>query len=338
MMSLWPGHLLSNSQNAEPPYHIHTFDVLPAVHMEQLGEVRLYHSTWTLLAYVDLNDLEVHELHLFQGARFLLKECGKCLQKTSIQSLQHQLNMAKDSRERLFSLIGYRSANVRRRRGLLDPVGEICKILFGTMSASDSLYYNNEIDLIHSDNKRNAELFKNQTRIVKVSLEKTNQMLIDYKNKLEIIQDNFKTLEKQENDIIKTREIISHSFELEVSVVEYIRTLDLLNQAVINARRGEISPQLIEPALFKDVLLQIKLKEGSDRMPIDVDDSNYFEYLIISEISIASINNRLMYHIQIPIMEKDFFKATKLITIPGCNSTASCRLFVIICAASNRWH
>lgn len=53
------------------------------------------------------------------------------------------------------------------------------------MSVADT-EYNREINLVHNDNRRNRELFKNQLRILKVVSSKNDKLIENYKNKIEI--------------------------------------------------------------------------------------------------------------------------------------------------------
>lgn len=52
------------------------------------------------------------------------------------------------------------------------------------MSVADT-EYNREINLVHDDNRRNPELFKNQLWILKVVSSKNDKLIENYKNKIE---------------------------------------------------------------------------------------------------------------------------------------------------------
>ena len=60
--------------------------------------------------------------------------------------------------------------NNRKKRGLINAVGNAAKTLFGTLTESDLEYAISEIDKLYRDNKVIATSISNQMRIIKSSL------------------------------------------------------------------------------------------------------------------------------------------------------------------------
>ena len=60
--------------------------------------------------------------------------------------------------------------NSRQKRGLMNPIGSVCKILFGTLIESDLDYITPEINNLYKDNKVLGNSISNQTKIIKTLL------------------------------------------------------------------------------------------------------------------------------------------------------------------------
>lgn len=63
------------------------------------------------------------------------------------------------------------SANHRGKRGVLNFVGEIQSILFGTLAQSDGQYFNEQIDRLTKNQIQQNDLIKKQTTIIMSSIE-----------------------------------------------------------------------------------------------------------------------------------------------------------------------
>lgn len=94
----------------------------------------------------------------------------------------HFREMAKDSFNRILKseeqvvkeLIGDGQSLTRKRRGILNFVGEISKILLGTLDNDDAEYYNEQIRRSEDNSEDLTSLMKQQLSIVKASLGTTN--------------------------------------------------------------------------------------------------------------------------------------------------------------------
>ncbi|KAK2574786.1 hypothetical protein KPH14_013045, partial [Odynerus spinipes] len=230
----------SNTEAENGVYKIQKFENLPNLYFEDLGPARIFHETWTLITYTELSAIDNQEKKLREGISYLTSTCGTCPHLSMLHSMSVQMDLAQQDKRKLYATLGV-SRTLRGRRGVFDFVGDISKVLFGTMSNSDATYYNQEIDAIHEDNKRNAELFKNQTQILKISLERTDGLIRDYNSKLEIIRNNFEVLSSKSDEIYRNEILLKTCFETEIAISEHHTIVTRLLDAVNSARRGEIS-------------------------------------------------------------------------------------------------
>jgi hypothetical protein len=63
----------------------------------------------------------------------------------------------------------------RKRRGIFNFVGELSKILFGTMGDDDAKYYNEQIELFEQGSEDMTALTKEQLSVVKSALGSNKQ-------------------------------------------------------------------------------------------------------------------------------------------------------------------
>jgi hypothetical protein len=72
---------------------------------------------------------------------------------------------------------------VRKRRGALNFVGEISKILFGTLDADDANYYNEQIKHFGESSEDLTSLMTQQLFIIKASPGTFNETISDLEHK-----------------------------------------------------------------------------------------------------------------------------------------------------------
>lgn len=197
---------------------ITTFEQLPNLFFEDLGITRMYHDEWKLIPYIDLYEYIEVETQLQQGLNNLRAQCetlnrfrytvaidSKELDKACygiISNMQIQFKRIVKDRRRLYSTLGIEITINRSKRGVFDFVGDIIKILFGTMSSSDVEYYNKEIDNIHNDNKRIAELFANQTQILKLVIHSTKNVTDQINQKLDTLDRTIQLYNLNQNNTV----------------------------------------------------------------------------------------------------------------------------------------
>ncbi|XP_043273398.1 uncharacterized protein [Venturia canescens] len=291
--------------------------------MEYLGNTRFFHETYNVISYYNLDELTWEESEITKGLNFVENLCSQnCTEKRLIQRLREQLNIIRNDKYTLFSTIGVPTL-YRNKRGLFDFVGKISKILFGTMSADDAEYYNKEIDAVHNDNKRIGELFRNQTHIIQLFLQKSEGLFRKYNDTFNKINLNFQNLGNELNELIKRDEVLAKDslltemcLEIELALIGLDRNVRILIESIMFAKTGQTNPQLLSPELLMSAIKLIKEEKGSDQMPIPVHDGNYFEYLEVSDVAISVIGYRFVYVTKIPILEVENYKAFRVIPAP----------------------
>lgn len=104
---------------------------------------------------------------------------------------------------------------------------------------------------------------------------------------------------------------------LELEILSYQRNVDITNQAILDGRQGNISPNVIEPRAFFEIIQKIRAEKGTNRLPHVAVAEHYYEYLQICNIEIGIIDKRLVSVVKIPTLETNFYMQYKVHSIPS---------------------
>lgn len=288
------------------------------VYLEHLSSVRIFHEKWKIVSYVDLSEVDSKKNILLQCITKLKTLCIRknriCKAVRLIDQLNRRIVRILDQKELVDHMLG-RTDKIptRPKHGLLNPIGEIGKILFGTLSDSDAEYYNSEIDKLHNDVQTVATLVKNQTQIIKTQILTNLDDMKSFNARLATINCNNELLANRtlQNELdLELEELI---IELTSFVNEYGEDINNLMNAIADGRHGIVHPQLVPPnALFK------KLEEAlvsKDVLPVPLEVTSFVSLVDLSETTLACINNRLVYILLIPILENRPYDAYRVIPI-----------------------
>ena len=91
---------------------------------------------------------------------------------------KNKLKQIKKTEYLIFDVTDHRLKNTRRRRGVFNFIGEISKVLFGTLDNEDATYYNEQIKHFEENSDDMTKLLK-QLVIVRSTLGTVNHTLID---------------------------------------------------------------------------------------------------------------------------------------------------------------
>jgi hypothetical protein len=127
-------------------YSVEKYDKSPGIYYENRGVAVLYTIAWRTIAYVNLNRIDNETLVIRQYVHHVEMLC----QMTVVRNWTGCAHFSTDARERLNHLAkterllkeitGQQIGGIRRKRGVFNFVGELSKILFGTMDEDDAKY------------------------------------------------------------------------------------------------------------------------------------------------------------------------------------------------------
>jgi hypothetical protein len=159
------------------------------------------------------------------------------------------LNQFAKTKGLLKEITGQETGNKRKKRGVFNFIGELSKILFGTMNDDDAKYYNDQIKLFEQNLENMNIWLRQQLSVVKFSLGAVNNTLtyVEYNENLlkEGISRVTKYMDTLRSKTNKKMNLFSMKIEVErhmlrvnnaINVLQ--RNLDLLIDSVMNAQKG----------------------------------------------------------------------------------------------------
>jgi hypothetical protein len=132
-------------------YSVEKFEESPGFYYVDKGTVKLYNTMWKTIVYVDLKaeDLEIDTLYSYINHVDRLcnsvevKNWTRCSQFR--ESVTERFNHLRNSEGLLRDVVGTKRNDFGLKRGILNFVGEISKVLFGTLDDRDADYYDEQI-------------------------------------------------------------------------------------------------------------------------------------------------------------------------------------------------
>jgi hypothetical protein len=142
--------------------------------------------------------------------------------------------------------------------GALNFIGEISKILFGTLDSDDADYYNEQINHFEETLEDMTSLMKQQLSIVKSSLGTFNETISDMEYNSHVFRNGLINLKSYMERFISNAESRLNLLDIKINTEGHIaqvnnalnvmkRNLDLMIESVINAQKGVLQPQIVPP-------------------------------------------------------------------------------------------
>jgi hypothetical protein len=146
-------------------------------------------------------------------------------------------------------------------------IGELSKILFGTMDEDDALYYNEQIKLFEQNSEDTNTLLKQQLSVMKSSLGAVNSTLVDVKYNENLLRVGISNITRYmgtlRSETTASLNLINAKIEVEGHILKVTnalnavqRNLDLLIDSVAHAQKGMLQPQVISPTTFMESLMR----------------------------------------------------------------------------------
>ncbi|XP_072758657.1 uncharacterized protein [Anoplolepis gracilipes] len=321
---------------------------LPGLYFESIGNLLIFRDYWKFISYVNFAPLEEKEnilkfyIHKIEILCYNLY--GNNISRSGLQELQcieRKLTAIKADREILNDMIGRfddkplnnRSAKVKQ--GVFNFIGQISKILFGTLDSYDADYYNEQIDLVYNNSKQLANLYKKQISIMQSTINNFSNAFIANNQKFKEIDFNLNTLKahmlQNSNKLTETEintKIYSYLLECAEMMLEYELELEILTDAILLARRGLLHPKILSPKELFNNLKDSHHMINNRRLPVTLVLNQFNNLIDSSNLNVFYKNHRLVYIIEIPLLDESDFTLYNVISLPIKNNEENVYAFI----------
>lgn len=144
--------------------------------VENIGKIRMYDQAWKMLAYLNLTVYKMEMNKVIIMEKQIEDMCDQLINHPADHSTRScdlvpkQLKFIIQDIKSLSKLLPFKNIN-KSKRGILNFIGEIQSVLFGTLAASDAEFYDDQINKLSRNQIQSHDLIKQQTSIIKSSLE-----------------------------------------------------------------------------------------------------------------------------------------------------------------------
>jgi hypothetical protein len=211
------------------------------------------------------------------------------------------------------------NSNHRSKRGVLNFVGEISKILFGTMTQADAKNYNQHITELEKEQREFLHLSNDQMTIIKTTITSVNSTLQKVNQNEKVLKEGFNKLlnysthkfnELEEE--IRNVNIINEQFRLiQRGIDESQHSFEILIDAFVHAEQGTLQPQLITTEKIKQFLGNQKLPSG-----LDYPNLPFPELQKIITPHTYAYKQYFVYILEIPLLSPTEYHLYKLLPFP----------------------
>lgn len=305
----------------------------PGLYYHHHGEVEITSTTWKLVTYVNLKTLDEKFRTVTRVGFNAVQTCKERLEMMNISKTEcnllsrgvaKQVEKLKETRSLIHQLT---RTEQRQKRGALNFVGEISKILFGTLDEADAMYYKTHIDEMESRSERLLKLTKEQVAVVRATLSGLNQTVDSITTNEQLLKNSMSKLEQFITYSLKTTDqglkriaafmtINEHLIQLQILFNELSVEYEQLVSAIVHAQKGILAPHIVNPVQMVKYLRQIQADLRDVRFPIPLVEEYGYILLKVMDLNVFVNQDMLGYVINIPLIENNEFHLYKLIPLP----------------------
>jgi hypothetical protein len=326
--------LLNVSAMNDLGYTVQKYDTSSGIYYEHKGTAVLYNTVWKTVVYVDLSKFNNETITIRQ----YIHQVDMLCQMSVVRNWTGCAHFSGDARDSLNQLTrtekllkemtGQQTKGNRKKRGVFNFIGEISKILFGTMDEGDARYYNEQIKLFEENSEDVNALLKQQLSVVKSSLGAVNNTLTDVAYNEQLMKEGVRKVTEYMN-VLKSEtnaninlvnakiEVEGHILRANNAMNALQRDMDLLIDSVIHAQKGMLQPQIVSPGTLMETLIKSAPffpKDTTLAFPLSKDSAHLL--LKLCELQVYVQNAILGYVILFPLVNRGTFDIYRLIPIP----------------------
>uniref|UniRef100_A0A1E1WG39 Envelope fusion protein n=2 Tax=Pectinophora gossypiella TaxID=13191 RepID=A0A1E1WG39_PECGO len=203
--------------------------------------------------------------------------------------------------------------SVRQKRGLLNPIGSLIKVLTGNLDNEDAIRYDSQISKLqqqqHSVSMKIALITEIMGSVANVTnATKNNFIQLDKEiHDLKILLNESIQTSQSINKVIHVYSLFLHNFQM-----LYIK-LDEIETAVAFSKVGTLHQSIIDTDEFMTVLRKIEL---TDKLVYPVELNNLIRIEQCVELKAFSKENQITFIIEVPLVRSESYHYYRVLSLP----------------------
>lgn len=241
----------------------------------------------------------------------LKSDCGWF--KSTTKALSHEIEQA---RIEVRAALQTGETKKRKKRGIINAIGRISKVLFGTCSDEDADLFYSKITEMSRVSSNTLHLVREQTRVVRSIIANINSTLeVVQKTKVRMsqaIQNLYKNLQQnmEKQEILVIRELLNE----QSTVLNLLLTQHRLSNIVNSATHGQLHPNLMTHQQYIEQFREIQLKLMHELcLPFTIDKLSIYKLSKIADVSVVFRENVRMFIQKISLLDNYQINVYKVI-------------------------
>jgi flagellar basal body-associated protein FliL len=317
------------------------------IYFEEIGRIQLYHEEWKLVTYINMSNFEDEYKHLETMVRVVEEACNQ-FQNTKLDpsnsivfdtragcgpvlaEIKIIMREIDEYNSRWFYVRKEVEALSRKKRGLLNFIGEVSKSLFGTLSQSDSEEYLAEFANLRKRGAQTDSIVKRHTTLIESSINMLRTTHEQMENQGREVDRLIKEIREDINTIkihdMWWRRTVAAKDKVQ-DLVSYVTLLIISFQAkqqqflhtISVGEKNANNPILIPPQLFTEELKKIKVAAGALKadLPMEITRDTITMFYQMSTPRVRILNNQLIICFTIPLVSMEEFTLYKVTSYPN---------------------
>lgn len=256
-------------------------------------------------------------------------ECDSMLQPLTARF--HDMNKE-------FQSISHLIDNRNKRGAWIGGIGSVLKQIFGTLDENDALKYDEAITSLQNDESRLTSLIKENilitTSVIKCFNNTLNKVKHNEANLNEAIDNlslNIRNISKITNGLHILTNVNRILNTLETSILTLSFQLEDIINAILFSSQNILHPSIMTPTqLHRELADNYRHLPSDLELPVTLDIKSVHLILSISKLACNYINNKLIFVLQVPLVNTKEYILFHNIALPTPHSTKVPNSFSLI--------
>lgn len=334
---MFPFRFPSPNFDIDMDFRHHKINSASGLYFEEMGNMRVYHSEWAFVTYVDLTYFKLEANHLERTIHRIQRLCDSIKElelptpSSYCNDTMPQLhNLLKEIKEYNIDWF-FNSENdpqpfeaneinkVRRKRGFLSSIS---KRIFFPMSEDDAAFFKNQINVLKHQNVEYMSLIRNHTTLFQDTLKVLNNTMSSQMAQHTVLQQQFDDVEFVLNNSTASSVLSSKLSALMQYTTFLIISLSYKQRYCYEAVTIKSkSLQLIAPAMFMNELRRVSelIEPQGLELPLPLTAANLPNFYKLTTSEGAIVDNQLVLRFSLPLVQARQFTLYKVISVPNHN-------------------
>jgi hypothetical protein len=319
ILALWK-HV--QAQQAEP------ISSQAGIYYDEIGTISFYPTTWKVVSYLNLQPTRDLWRKVKDHYRQVVSYCQTLEKKpwyqyTDCSSFKQyvasKIEYIDNIKELVAEYLKPEQQNNRRKRGVLDFVGEISKTLFGTLTQADAKECNRHINQLEKEQKEFLHISSEQMTVIKSAIQSIGSTVQNIDKNEKLLRDIILQLNEQVANASVTlqtevEQVTTANLQIatvERGVIECQHGYEILLEALVHAEQGTFQPKFVTAERIRAVLTSQQLPSG-----MDYPNFPFSELQRIVVPHVYAHESFLVYVLDIPLLFPTLYQLYKVLPYP----------------------